>query len=171
MDSGKCYCLVFLISICWKKGPGFLRLYTEEVRHLRYNDFVWSYFPALLLEKIEDNNFQQRASRSAAWEEGRAGWGAMPLAGTGIWEWTIYPEQSALSSHLPHPFLPSSKAAVKCCHRGSKEGFTVRYEIFYLMQTEQKTLRLEQRKGLWIYFLSLLIKQSFILISALHAWV
>lgn len=161
--------LLFLISIWQKKGPAFLRPYTEESETLKI--FSEATVPALLLEKIEDNNLQQRDSRSEAWEEGRAGWGAVPLAGTGIWKGTVYPEWSARPSHLSHPLPPTSKAAVKCCHRGSKEGFIARYEIFYLMQTEQKTLRLEQRKRLWIYFLSQSIKQSFILISALHAWV
>lgn len=46
MDSGRCYCLVFLISIRWKKSPAFLRLYTEDARHLRYDDFVWSFCPS-----------------------------------------------------------------------------------------------------------------------------
>lgn len=77
--------------------------------------------PALPLEKIEDNNFHQRDSRSEAWEEGRAGLGAMPLAGTGIWERIVYPEQSAGSSHLSHPLPPSSKAAVKCCQEALKK--------------------------------------------------
>lgn len=77
--------------------------------------------PALVLGKSEDKNFRQRDSRSEAWEEGRAGLGAMPLAGMGIWERIIYPEQSAGSSHIPHPLPPSSKAAVKCCQEALKK--------------------------------------------------
>lgn len=72
----------------------------------------------------------------------------MPLFGTGIWERTVCPEWSAGSSHLPHPLPSSSKAPVKCYHRGSKGGFTARYVISYLIETEQKRLGLEQRKRL-----------------------